>query len=115
MDSESRGGLGYGRRGSIGRFGVSTGTYIIIAVLLVLGVGLLVFWLMRKSQTVVPQVTDEDAASRDHVVEIDDQGREIMASQEAPPAPRDDAAFESLLQDEIHDLGMRRPPADDKS
>jgi len=94
---------------------VSTGTYIIIAVLLVLGVGLLVFWLMRKSQTVVPQVTDEDAASRDHVVEIDDQGREIMASQEAPEPARDAAGFESLLQDEIHDLGMRRPPADDES
>ena len=34
----------------------------IIAVLLVLGIGLLVFTLMRKSQTVVPSVADEDAA-----------------------------------------------------
>jgi len=94
---------------------VTLGVMIIIAVLLVLGVGLLVFWLMRRSQTVVPQVTDEDAASRDKVVGVDERGREIAASQEAPSAPRDDAAFESLLQDEIHDLGMRRPPADDES
>ena len=94
---------------------MSTGTYIIIAVLLVLGVGLLVVWLMRKSQTVLPQVADEDAASRDKVVGVDERGREIAASQEAPPAPRDDAAFESLLQDEIHDLGRPRPPADDES
>ena len=64
---------------------------------------------MRKSQTVVPQVTDEDAASRDHVVEIDDQGREIMASQEAPEPARDAAGFENLLKDEIHDLGREQP------
>ena len=84
-----------------------------IAVLLVLGVGYLIFVLMRKSQTVVPQVTDEDAASRDHVVEIDDQGREIMASQEAPEPARDAAGFENLLRDEIHDLGHEQPAADD--
>jgi hypothetical protein len=94
---------------------VSVAIIAIIAVLLVLGIGYLIFVLMRRSQTVVPQVTDNDAASRDHVVEVDDQGREIMASQEAPPAPRDTAGFESLLQDEIHDLGMRQPPADDES
>ncbi|HEX5641741.1 MAG TPA: hypothetical protein VFZ86_05290 [Thermoleophilia bacterium] len=94
---------------------MSVAIIAIIAVLLVLGIGYLIFVLMRRSQTVVPQVTDNDAASRDHVVEVDDQGREIMASQEAPPAPRDTAGFESLLQDEIHDLGMRQPPADDES
>jgi len=94
---------------------VSVAIIAVIAVLLVLGIGYLIFVLMRRSQTVVPQVTDNDAASRDHVVEVDDQGREIMASQEAPPAPRDTAGFESLLQDEIHDLGMRQPPADDES
>jgi len=94
---------------------VSVAIIAVIAVLLVLGIGYLIFVLMRRSQTVVPQVTDNDAASRDHVVEVDDQGREIMASQEAPPAPRDPAGFESLLQDEIHDLGMRQPPADDES
>jgi hypothetical protein len=94
---------------------VTLGVIIIVVVLLVLGVGLLIFWLMRRSQTVVPHVADEDAASRDHVVEIDDQGREIMASQEAPEPARDAAGFEDLLQDEIHDLGMRQPPADDES
>jgi hypothetical protein len=94
---------------------VTLAVIIIVAVLLVLGVGYLIFVLMRKSQTVVPQVTDEDAASRDHVVGVDDQGREIMASQEAPEPARDTAGFESLLQDEIHDLGRRQPPADDES
>ena len=49
---------------------------IIVAVLLVLGVGYLIFRLMRSSQTVLPQVTDEDAASRDHVVGVDEQGRD---------------------------------------
>ena len=38
----------------------------------------------------MPQVTDEDAASRDKVVGVDEQGRAIAASQEAPPPPRDD-------------------------
>jgi hypothetical protein len=93
---------------------VTLALIIIVAVLLVLGVGYLVFVLMRKSQTVVPQVTDEDAASRDRVVGIDEQGREIAASQEAPSAPRDDAAFESLLQDEIHDLGRKQPAAEEE-
>jgi hypothetical protein len=88
---------------------------VIIVVLLVLGVGYLIYVLMRKSQTVVPRVTDEDAASRDHVVGTDERGREIMASEEAPEPARDTAGFESLLQDEIRDLGMRRPPADDES
>jgi hypothetical protein len=92
---------------------VAIGTYIIIAVLLVLGVGLLVFWLLRRSQRVVPMITDGDAASRDHVVGIDDRGREIMASEEASSAARDGAAFESLLQDEIRDLGRKQPSADE--
>jgi cytochrome c-type biogenesis protein CcmH/NrfG len=94
---------------------VTLAVIIIVAVLLVLGVGYLIYVLMRKSQTVVPQVTDEDAASRDHVVEIDDQGREIMASQEEPEATRDTARFEDLLKDEIHDLGRAQPTADDES
>jgi hypothetical protein len=87
---------------------------IVVAVLLVIGVGLLVFWLLRRSQTVVPDVTDEDAASRDMVVGVDEQGREITASQEAPEAPRDGAAFESILRDEIHDQGREEPVAPDE-
>ena len=92
---------------------MTLGVMIIVAVLLVLGVGYLIFRLMRRTQTVVPQVTDEDAASRDHVVGIDDQGREIMASQEAPAPARDTGAFEDLLKDEIHDLGHEQPAADE--
>ena len=89
---------------------MSVAIIAVIAVLLVLGVGYLIFVLMRKSQTVVPKVTDEDAASRDLVVGVDEQGREIAASQEAPSEPRDDAAFENVLKEELDDLG-RTPPA----
>ena len=93
---------------------MTLGVIIIVAVLLVLGVGYLIFRLMRGAQTVVPQVTDEDAASRDHVVGVDDQGREIMASQEAPAPARDTGAFEDLLKDEIHDQGRETPVAPDE-
>jgi hypothetical protein len=87
---------------------------IIIAVLLVLGVGLLVFWLLRRSQTVVPGVTDEDVASRDNVVGVDAQGRAITEAQEPPSQARDAGAFESLLKDEIHDQGREEPAAPDE-
>jgi hypothetical protein len=93
---------------------VSVAIIAVVAVLLVLGVGYLIFVLMRKSQTVVPQVTDEDAASRDLVVGVDEQGREIMASQEAPASARDTGAFEDLLKDEIHDQGRETPVAPDE-
>jgi hypothetical protein len=93
---------------------VTLGVIIIVAVLLVLGVGYLIFRLMRGAQTVVPQVTDEDAASRDQVVGVDDQGRAIMASQEAPEPARDTGAFEDLLKDEIHDQGRETPVAPDE-
>ena len=75
------------------------------------GVGYLIFVLMRKQP-------DGRAAGhrrgrsepRSLVIEIDDQGREIVASQEAPEPARDTAGFENLLKDEMHDLG--RPAAD---
>ena len=85
---------------------------IIVAVLLVLGVGLLIFWLMRRSQTVVPRVTDEDIASRDNVVGVDAQGRAVTEAQEPASPARDDAAFESLLRDEIHEQGREEPAED---
>jgi hypothetical protein len=90
---------------------VTLGIMIVIAVLLVLGVGLLVFWLMRRSQTVVPNVTDEDIASRDNVVGVDAQGRAITEAQEPPSQARDAGAFESLLKDEIRDQGRVEPAA----
>jgi len=92
---------------------VTLGVIIIVAILLVLGVGLLIFRLMRDTQTVVPRVADENAADRDRVVGVDQQGREITASEEPPTAARDDSGFEALLQDEIHDLGREQPAADD--
>ncbi len=93
---------------------MSVGIMIVIAVLLVLGVGLLVFWLMRRSQTVVPQVTDEDIASRDNVVGVDEEGHQITEAQEPASPARDAGAFENLLKDEIHDQGREEPVAPDE-
>lgn len=79
---------------------------IIVVVLLVLGLGLLILFLMRRSQRVVPDVADRDAAHRDRVVAIDDQGRPVTASQaDDDSAPRDDAAFEEVLKEELEDRG----------
>ena len=86
----------------------------IIAVLLVLGVGLLIFTLMRRSQQAVPYVADADVASRDSVVGIDQQGREITESQEPPAQGRDAGAFEGLLKDEIQSQGREEPAAPDE-
>ena len=94
---------------------MSVGVMIIIAVLLVLGVGLLVFWLMRRSQTVVPQ------RHRRGRREPRQRGRgrrrrdaQITEAQEPPSPARDAAAFENLLKDEIHDQGREEPAAPDE-
>lgn len=86
----------------------------IIAVLLVLGVGLLILTLMRKSQQAVPRVADDRAASRDNVVAVDEQGRAVTESQEPPAQTRDAGAFEDLLRDEIQDQGRDEPVAPDE-
>jgi hypothetical protein len=86
----------------------------VVAVLLVLGVGLLVFWLMRRSQQEVPKAADALAARRPQVVGADQQGRPVMDTDEPSEAPRDTGAFENLLQVEIHDLGREQPAADDE-
>ena len=78
---------------------------IIVTVLLVLGVGLLIFFLMRRSQTVVPDVADREASRHERVVALDDDGRPVTESQEEDPASRDGGAFESVLKEELEDLG----------
>ena len=85
----------------------------VIVVLLVLGFGLLIFWLMRRSQVEVPDVADAHAARRPQVVGTDEHGGAITDADEPEAAPRDDAAFESILRDEIHDLGREQPTADE--
>ncbi|HET6476066.1 MAG TPA: hypothetical protein VFH93_08330 [Thermoleophilia bacterium] len=92
---------------------MTLGVIIIVTVLLVLGFGILIFRLMRRSQKVVPDVADGQAAKQDHVVAVDEQGRQVMASQEPVTPVRDDAAFENVLKDEIHDLGHEQPAAGD--
>jgi hypothetical protein len=90
---------------------VTVAIVAIIAVLLVLGVGLLIFWLMRRSQTEVPDYADARAAQHPQVVGIDEHGREVAESQEPPAQTRDAGAFEGLLKDEIHDQGREEPAA----
>jgi hypothetical protein len=84
----------------------------IIAVVLVLVVGLLIFRLMKKSQNAVPALADPKQTGT-AVVGVDEQGAPIMEAQEPQQAPRDEGAFESLLQDEISDRGMQQPRPDD--
>ena len=78
---------------------------VVITLALVLGLGLLIFSLMRRSQEVVPRIAD-DAAHRDRVVAVDDEGRPVTESEEGgETAPRDDAAFDAALKEELKDLG----------
>ena len=49
------------------------------------------------------------------MVGTDEQGQEIRASQEPQEPARDEASFDALLKDEIHDLGREEPAADDES
>ena len=86
---------------------------IIVVLLAVLGFGYLIYRLMRRSEDTVPQVTDRDDAKRDLVVGVDEQGRQIRASEDLKEPARDDASFDALLKDEIHDLGRDEPAADD--
>ena len=86
----------------------------IVAVVLVLAVGLLIFRLMRRSQNEVPDFTDARAAQHAQVVGTDEQGRAILDSDEPEPARRDEGAFENLLRDEIHDQGRDEPVAPDE-
>ena len=87
---------------------------IIVVLLAVLGIGLLIFKLMGRSQEAVPQATDRDDAKHDLVVGTDEQGRAIHASEDLQEPARDDAGFESVLKEEIRDLGREQPVEDDE-
>lgn len=85
---------------------MTTAILVVAALVIVIGGGyLIVFRLMKGSQTVVPDVADERAARADRVVAVDDQGRPVTESQDAPPEPRRDAAgFEKVLGESLDDL-----------
>jgi len=79
---------------------------VVVTLVLVVGLGLLIFNLMRRSQGVVSDLADKRSSDGDRVVAVDDQGRPVTASQVDDDAePRDDAAFEAVLKDELKDLG----------
>jgi len=83
---------------------------VIVVLVIVIGLGyLIVFRLMKGSQTVVPDVTDERAARADRVVAVDDRGQPVTESQDAPPELRRDAVgFEKVLGESLDDLHPRR-------
>ena len=78
----------------------------IVLIVVVLGVGLVAFKLIRRSPDVVPDVVDGKLAQRDRVVAVDDEGRPIMESEAGVDVEqRDTGAFEQVLKDELKDLG----------
>ena len=83
---------------------------IVVCPALVIGRGwLIVFRLLKRSQTVVPDVSDEHAAGIDRVVAVDDQGQPVTESQDTPPEPQRDAAgFERVLDESLDDLHPKR-------
>ena len=73
---------------------------------IVIGGGyLIVFRLMKGSQTVIPDVSEERAARTDRVVAVDDQGRPVTEAEDgSPEPPRDAAGFEKVLGESLDDL-----------
>ena len=88
---------------------------IIVVVVAVLAFGLLIFWLMRRAQREVPGFTEARAAQQTRGVATDERCGASTDADEPAAAPRDQAAFADLLQDEIHDRGLEQPRADDES
>ena len=78
-------------------------TLVVLAV--VVGLGVLIFRLQRRAQTVVPHVTDREAAHGDRVVAVDESGRAVTESEDVPAGPgRDAAGFERVLSESLEEL-----------
>jgi hypothetical protein len=86
---------------------------VVVVLAAVAGLGLLIFRLQRRSQTVVPRVADEQAAKQDRVVAVDAAGRPVTESEDVPAGPaRDPDAFEHVLSESLDDLHRPEPPDD---
>jgi hypothetical protein len=84
---------------------MTTVVLAIAVVVLVAGLGyLIVFRLMKGSQTVVPDVSDEHAGRTDRVVAMDERGRPVTESQDLAEPERDEAGFEDVLRESLDDL-----------
>ena len=83
---------------------------VVVALALVVGLGwLIIFLLMKRGQTVVPDVSDERAARTDRVVAVDDRGRPVTESQDRPAeSQRDATGFEKVLDESRDDLHPER-------
>jgi hypothetical protein len=83
-------------------------TLVVLAV--VVGLGVLIVRLQRRAQTVVPDVADREAARGDRVVAVDESGRDITESEDAPAGPgRDAAGFERVLSESLEELHPDAP------
>lgn len=78
---------------------------VVAGVVLVVGLGLLVFTVIRRSPRVVPDVVDRQRAPGDRIVAVDDEGQPVTEAQagEEGAEPRDTAAFEDVLKDQLED------------
>jgi hypothetical protein len=90
--------------------GMYVAILVVVALVIVIGGGyLIVFRLMKGSQTVVPDVADERAARTNRVVAVDDQGQPVTEEEDgSPEPPRDAAGFEKVLGESLDDLHPER-------
>lgn len=90
---------------------------VVVALVVVVVLGLLIFRLQKRSQTVVPEVAERRAEAEDRVVAVDDAGRPVTESQEGPAtSPREDSGFEAVLGEslgELHPEGWTADEPDD--
>lgn len=97
---------------------MSLGTLNVLVVVVlgaVAGLGLLIFRLQRRAQTVVPDVAERQARHGDRAVAVDAQGRDVRESQDVAPEPaRDEAAFDRVLEERLHELHPEDPPGGER-
>ena len=80
---------------------------LIIAALVIVGGGgyLIVFRLMKGSQTAIPDAADERDSKKDRVVAVDDRGDPVTEAEDQPSEPpRDVSDFEKVLGESLDDL-----------
>lgn len=78
---------------------------VVVVLAVVIGLGLLIFRLQRRSQTVVPEVAERHAEKSDRIVAVDAAGRPVTEAEEGPIDPQHDAAgFEAVLGESLEDL-----------
>jgi hypothetical protein len=93
-----------------GRPSMYVAILVIAALVIVIGGGyLIVFRMMKGSQTVVPHLADERAAGADRVVAVNEKGQPVTEAEDvSPEPPRDEAGFERVLEESLDELHPER-------